>query len=76
MSTTARSPQHGDGSRTSARSKISAVHFIRWRDGAGRRAGFLAAVLFAELAVAAAFGGPRAPENRERIESASERGGG
>ena len=27
-------------SRTSARSKISAVHFIRWRDGAGRRAGF------------------------------------
>ena len=40
MSTTARSPQHGDGSRTSARSKISAVHFIRWRDGAGRRAGF------------------------------------
>ena len=33
-------PRRGDGSRTCARSEISAVHFIRWRGGAERRAGF------------------------------------
>ena len=31
--------RQGDGSRPCARSKISAVHFIRWRYGAERRAG-------------------------------------
>src|SRR5487761_1024397 len=34
-------PRRADGSRTCARSEISAVHFIRWRGGAERRAGFL-----------------------------------
>jgi hypothetical protein len=34
-------PPHDEGARTCARSKISAVLFIRWRDGAARRAGFL-----------------------------------
>ena len=33
-------PRQADGSRTCARSEISAVHFIRWRGGAERRAGF------------------------------------
>ena len=33
--------RQADGSRPCARSKISAVHFIRWRYGAARRAGFL-----------------------------------
>ena len=38
-----RRPAHrqADGSRTCARSEISAVHFIRWLGGAERRAGFL-----------------------------------
>ena len=31
-------PRQADGSRTCARSEISAVHFIRWRGGAERRA--------------------------------------
>ena len=34
-------PRRADGSRTCARSEISAVHFIRWLGGAERRAGFL-----------------------------------
>ena len=34
-------PRQADGSRTCARSEISAVHFIRWLGGAERRAGFL-----------------------------------
>src|SRR5487761_1022115 len=31
-------PRRADGSRTCARSEISAVHFIRWLGGAERRA--------------------------------------
>ena len=51
-STTAGSHQEGDGSRPCARARISAVHFIRWRYGAARRAGLLLA-----LAVAVELGG-------------------
>ena len=51
-STSAGSHQEGDGSRPCARARISAVHFIRWRYGAARRAGFLLA-----LAVAVELGG-------------------
>ena len=38
--------RQADGSRTCARSEISAVHFIRWLGGSERRAGFF---LFAQF---------------------------
>ena len=45
--------RRADGSGPGARARISAVHFIRWRYGAARRAGFS----FSALAVAVELGG-------------------
>ena len=49
-------PRQANGSRTCARSEISAVHFIRWLGGAERRAGFLFAQFTGGLAAGRATG--------------------